>query len=658
MKTITEALQFAVQQHQANSLEQAEQGYRQVLEAQPDHPEALYRLGLLMQQTSQPQEAEKLFSAAVQVQPELVKAWFSLGNLRQSGGELSAAEVAYRQALALQPKLVAIHNNLGYTLEQQGKLEEAVVCYQKALELQPNCTEAEVNLGNILNAQGKLLPEQQAHYAKLNNQLGIARQKAGDMQTAIVYHRQAIAFQPDLLDAHYNLGSALQKQEKWEDAIASYHQALKLNPQNWKTYTRLVQVYQTQNKIAEAISVYRQGLTLLNPHYAKAVTAYQNAGTTQEILVTPPISQDEVNIGDYHFPAIPPITNPEKPRPFWTVVIPVYNRTDYLLECLASVLVQWSGAEQMEILVIDNASTLPLFDLVNSIGGGVIRYYRNQQNIGGVRNYNAGIALSRGQWVHVLHDDDYVNRGFYERLQQSLATCPDSVGVACTGFEYINEKGEAIKQGEVVSLYGEHRGIMQDWLSLIGVCGLVMIPAMVVRRTTHERLGGYYPELPPICDWEIFKRLASFYDWWYEPDILACYRLHSEINRLTNQSLHSGTMAEAIRRAIEVSDSYFPIEHRAQITAKARSHNFNYCLKLAAIPLQAGNITAALLVLQEILKIDHSPQAVAKLFAWLTQDEAAPLREEIIAKLLPLPVDNTQDNIPTELKSPQTAIAP
>ncbi|MGV0103178.1 hypothetical protein NSTCB13_01757 [Nostoc sp. DSM 114160] len=332
-------------------------------------------------------------------------------------------------------------------------------------------------------------------------------------------------------------------------------------------------------------------------------------------------------------------------------MIPVYNRTDYLLECLASVLVQWPGAEQMEILVMDNASTTPLFDLVNSIGGGVIRYYRNQENIGGARNYNAGIALSRGQWVHVLHDDDCVLPGFYERLQQSLATCPDTVGVGCTGFEYMNEKGATINTGEVVSVYGEHRGIMTNWLSQIGVCGLVTIPAIVIRRTAYEQLGGHYPHLTEISDWEIFKRYAANYDWWYEPGILARYREHTQ--KLTSANWLSGKMPKAIRHAIEISDTYFPIEQRAKITAQARSQNFNYCLTRAAIPLQVGNIAGALSILQESLKIDRSPQAVAKLFALLTQDEAAPLREAIIAKLLLAPIDN----IPTELKPPQTAIA-
>ncbi|MBE8965901.1 tetratricopeptide repeat protein [Nostocales cyanobacterium LEGE 12452] len=558
--------------------------------------------------------------------------------------------------ISLESKLVATHNNLGYSLEQQGKFDEALTCYQKALELQPNCAEAEVNLGNALNAQGKLSKDQQAHYGDLNHKLGLSRTIAGNFKEAINYYRQAIALDPNLLEAYYSLGNTLQEVGQWEDAIASYGQALKLNPLNWEIYIRLSQVYQAQNKRAEAISVYRQALNLFNPHYAKAVSAYQNAAITPEMLVTPPIPQGEVTVGDYQFPTIPPVTDPEKPRPFWTVVIPVYNRTDYLLECLASVLVQWTGAEQMEILVMDNASTTPLFDLVNSIGGGIIRYYRNQQNIGVLPNQNAGISLSRGQWIHILHDDDSVLPGFYDRLQQSLQGCPDSVGAAFTNFEYFNEKGTVIEKGEVISFFGNHKGISGNFWQQIGVTCPLQMPAVVIRRLTHEKIGGYYPKLVCTPEWELYKRITVSSDWWYEPESLARYRIHS--HRQTSDDLSSGILAASIRQCIEISESYLPAEYRADITTQARSYNFNYCLTRATIPLNSGNVMGALRMLQEILKLDSSPQAVAKLFVWLTQDEAAPLREEIIAKFLPVPVDNSRDNIPTELKSPQVAIAP
>jgi tetratricopeptide (TPR) repeat protein len=557
--------------------------------------------------------------------------------------------------IALESKLVAMYNNLGYTLEQQGNFDEAVTCYEKALELQPNCAEADVNIGNALNAQGKLSKDQQAHYANLNHKLGVSRTRVGDLKRATNYYRQAIALQPDLLEVYNNLGLVLQEQGKLEEAIASDHQALKLNPQNWEIYTRLARIYQAQNQIAEAICVYRQGLNLLNPHYAKAVADYENSGITPEMLVTLPIPQSEVTVGAYQFPAIPPVTNPEKPRPFWTVVIPVYNRSDYLLECLASVLVQWPGPEEMEILVMDNASTLPLFDFVNSIGKGVIRYYRNQQNIGVLSNHNTGISLSRGQWVHILHDDDCVLPGFYQQLQQSLQGCPDSVGAAFANFEYFNEKGTVVEKGEVTSWFGDQKGICENFLRRIGMTCPLQVPAVVIRRFTHEQLGGYYLELICAPEWELYKRIAVSYDWWYEPGSLARYRIHS--HKMTDDHLSSGILATSIRHSIEISESYLPAEHRADITTQARSYNFNYCLTRAGIPLKTGNVIGALCMLQEILKIDHSPQAIAKLFTWLTKNEVAPLREQIIAKLLSVSVDHTQDNIITQLKPPQSAIA-
>jgi tetratricopeptide (TPR) repeat protein len=580
-------------------------------------------------------EAEQLLKAALQAQPNSVKTWFSLGNLHLTQGQFSEAVAAYQQTLALQPDCAPIYNNLGYALQQQNQWEEAIASYQKALELQPNCIEADANLGNALDAQGKLSQAQQTHYAALNNQLGNSRKIAGDLQTAAMYYRQAIAMQPCLWEAHYNLGIVLQERGELEDAIASYQTALELDPNHWETYTRLGQIYQAQNNIKEAIVTYRQGLSQINPHYAKAVEAYQLAGIVEEVPVTPPISPGEVTVGAYQFPAIETVADSSKPRPFWTVVIPVYNRTHYLLECLTSLLAQWSGETEMEILVVDNASTPPLFELVNSIGGGIIRYYRHPKNLGALPNHNAGIALSRGQWIHILHDDDCVLPGFYSQLQQSLERCPDSIGAAFTGFEYFNEKGAVVEKGEVASWFGDQSGIPQNFLRRIGVTCPLQIPAVVIRRTTYERLGGYLPKLDCAPEWELYKRIAVFYDWWYESGTLARYRVHS--HRMTADDLLSGNLAASLRQGIEISASYLPVDDCAEITAQARRYNFNYCLARAAIPLKAGNLTGTLQMLQEMLKLDSSPPAVAMLFAWLTQERAAPLREEIVSRLILMP---------------------
>ena len=620
---VGDILQLAVQYQRANHLAEAEQLYHQVLEKHPNHPEAMYSLGMLAQQLGQPQAAIKWLNASAQVQPD-VKTWFSLGNLHFAQGQFPSAAYAYRQALSLRPDALPIYNNLGYALQQQGLFDEAINYYQKALKLKPDFSEAQANLGNALHAQGKLSSQQQLIHAQLNNKLGLQSKKALDLNAAVAYYRVSIALKPDFVEAHYNLGVALQELQEFDEALACYQRVLELNPNYTQVYFNLAQ-YQQQNDLEKAISTYRQGLKLINPYYAKAFSE-QDSGITQELPVTPPIPQTEVQIGNQRFPAIP--VQEEGKRPFWTVVIPVYatqHRRQYLLQCLASVLMQWPGHSEMEILLIDDASVPPLYDLVNAIGGGIIRYYRNPQNMGAYRNFNIGVALSRGQWIHLLHDDDYVLPGFYDRLKQNLEGCPESVGAAFTGYENINETGKVVFTQQV---YGKYQGIAADFLQRIGVANPLNMPAVVISRKVHEHLGGYLPELNYTGDWEFYKRIAAFYDWWCEPEILARYRQHSD--NITTESILSGSKGTCLRRAIEVSEDYIPQE----ITAKSRSHHFNYCLKEAAIPLHFGKVDGALRMVREALIIDRSSESVAKLFAWLKQDEAALLRDEIASKFI------------------------
>lgn len=633
-------LQLAIQYHRANRLTDAQQAYHQVLQEQPQHPEALYGLGMLAQQVGQFPAAVELLSTAVSVQPELLKGWFSLGNLQQSQGQFPAAESAYCRAIALQPDAAPIYNNLGYTLQQQGKWAEAINSYQKALDLKPDLVEAEANLGNALHAQGQLSHEQKIYYAQLNYKLGVAQSQAGKGKIALAYYQYAIALQPDLAAAHHQLGVVLQTQGKIEEAIASYQKALELNPQYGEVYLSLGKIYQDQHQIPQAIAAYRQGLELINPHYAAAVAAIEDTETPQSVPVTPPILPGEVIFGKYSFPSIPKVDDSVGNRPFWSVVITVYNRIDYLLECLASVLAQWQGEKQMEIIVMDDASKTPIFDIVNSLSKGIIHYYRNPQNLGLPGNWNAGIALSRGQWVHLLHDDDYILPGFYSRLQASLEECSESIGAAFTGYQNINEKGEVIFSQQV---YGDKRKIAENWLQKIGVGNSLNMPAVVIRREAHERLGVYHPELIYTSDWELYKRVAAVYEWWYEPEILARYREHT--NNVTSELMLSGKQMTSIRQAIEMSASYLPSNLSAEITSKSRNHHFNYCLASTAVPLKAQNLAGAWGMLEEALKMDRSSEAVAKLFSWLTQQEATPLRDEMASRLISLslnePVVNT-----------------
>ena len=619
---VTQAFLLGVQHQRANRLEAARQAYTQAIAIQPQHSEALYQLGAIALAGDRLDMAAKYFNAAVEAQPSLVKAWFSLGNVRQSQGKYSLAEQAYRQALKLRPDSASINNNLGYVLQQQGNWKAAAFHYQQAVKIDPGCLAADVNLGNALYAQDKLSPQQQIHYGKLNYKLGLSRHQFNDCSNAITYYRQAILLHPQLLDAYYDLGLALQQQRKLTAAITCYEQILEFHGDSKSAYYNLGKIYQDLGDLSQATANFQLALKLINPHYAQSRESSTEVATFAHNFAIPQIPQGEVTVGKYQFPAIPTVAPSEVKRPFWSVVIPVVNRPEYFPECLASVLAQWQPGE-MEIIVLDNGSDPPQWEIPDNLGRGIIRYYRFTETISLQSNWNTAVSLCRGEWIHLLHHDDYVLPEFYSRLQASLKTCPESVGAAFTGYQNINEERQVIFSQE--HNLGNYRGIVADWILRLGVSCNLSPPSVVIRRNAYEKLGGYKLDLLYTCDWEFYKRVASFYDWWYEPGILVHYR--EQANSITIAENVNGSSGVAHRQAIEISASYLPPEYREAITAKSRAFHFTWCLNRASIPLKVNNFAGALCLIKEALKLDNSPAAIAQLELWLQKQTSAFARE-------------------------------
>ena len=107
-------------------------------------------------------------------------------------------------------------------------------------------------------------------------------------------------------------------------------------------------------------------------------------------------------------------------RPLWSVMIPTYNCSRYLIENLRSVLEQDPGADIMQIEVVDDFST----DTdVESPGQGNreragLDYYRQPENVGSLRNFETCLNRATGHYIHLLHGDDQVKTGFYSEIEK------------------------------------------------------------------------------------------------------------------------------------------------------------------------------------------------------------------------------------------------
>jgi hypothetical protein len=218
-------------------------------------------------------------------------------------------------------------------------------------------------------------------------------------------------------------------------------------------------------------------------------------------------------------------------RPFWSVMIPVYNSTNYLAKTLESVLSQDPGPDIMQIEVVDGHSTVNLPEsLVRQIAGDRVGVFRHPTPLSMSANWNSCIDRARGEWVHILHADDFVLPGFYSRLRESLSGRKD-VAAAFTRWMTVDEADHIMSHAPAER---ETAGVLPDSLERIASAQIIQCASIVVQKSTYQEVGGYRSDLSFVLDWEMWVRLASRRPFWYEPEPLACYRVHtkSETSRL------------------------------------------------------------------------------------------------------------------------------
>ena len=91
-------------------------------------------------------------------------------------------------------------------------------------------------------------------------------------------------------------------------------------------------------------------------------------------------------------------------EPFFSVIIPTYNRSQILIKTLQSVLEQ--TFQNFEVIIIDNGSTDNTEQVIKKVEDNRV-HYRWQKGTGSPANpRNQGIKFSRGKWICLLDSDD------------------------------------------------------------------------------------------------------------------------------------------------------------------------------------------------------------------------------------------------------------
>ena len=311
---------------------------------------------------------------------------------------------------------------------------------------------------------------------------------------------------------------------------------------------------------------------------------------------------------DWSGPPIDPVSEGVD-RPFWSVMMPTYNCDPELFEqALRSILDQDPGPDRMQVAVVDDCSSDDrAARIAERLKPGRIEYHRQPRNVGLPRNWNTCLRLSRGRWVHLLHQDDLVLPGFYARIADAAARRPD-LGAAFCRHRFIDFDGTptAIKFDGTWMQFSEPErdepGVLDRWIERLAVLQRIHCPAIAVRRAAYEQLGGFRHDLAYSLDWEMWSRIAAHFPFWYEPAPLACYRVHE--HRETTRLCRSEADLDDSRRARQLILRYVPPASRPAVERRGELWFAKYLLHKAYSRLAAEDYRAGLDLLHEACRLD------------------------------------------------------
>src|SRR5687768_11952533 len=105
-----------------------------------------------------------------------------------------------------------------------------------------------------------------------------------------------------------------------------------------------------------------------------------------------------------------------------SVVIPTYEPGRFLIDAMRSVLAQDPGPAQMQIAIVDDGSARvrPAALLSGVVPVERIEYFEHADRLGLAGNWNRAIGYARGEFIHILHQDDTVGVGFYAALLSGM----------------------------------------------------------------------------------------------------------------------------------------------------------------------------------------------------------------------------------------------
>ena len=204
-----------------------------------------------------------------------------------------------------------------------------------------------------------------------------------------------------------------------------------------------------------------------------------------------------------------------KEYPLVSVVIPVYNGSNFLKEAIDSVIAQ--TYHNYEIILVDDGSTDTTWDIIQSYGNTVRGY--KKENGGVASALNLGIRKMRGEWfVWLSHDDLWLPEKLEWQIEFHLNN-PKYLW-SHTDYSLIDDRGYILKHHSFPDVYYSQILRLMFVSNQIGGCNVML------KKTIFEHGFHFFENLKYTQDYYLWILLLVQYDIGIIHEPLTKVRIH------------------------------------------------------------------------------------------------------------------------------------
>jgi len=227
-----------------------------------------------------------------------------------------------------------------------------------------------------------------------------------------------------------------------------------------------------------------------------------------------------------------------------SIYIPTHNRYDFLVTLLKKLTHTKLCRYEYEIIISDDSTDYRTYRFFEKSKIPNVKYFKNKRNLGMFPNCNACIARASGQWIHILHDDDTVEKKYFDAVEEYLWE-PNVVLISAkTEFEGIRASAMCERHKAKLELIGLEYAIRVNGIDIIRKSLIYGNPFVfshtIFRRDVAIGCGGFDENLNYVGDFDMWLKIMKEGDIVTVDEICGKYRLHETNYSVSTRARRDG----------------------------------------------------------------------------------------------------------------------